>query len=372
MYARADLNGLDLRGQDISFLVGIGAKYQSTLLTNDQRRFLDSKDEALNDRTEVWRSISTMRLRYVRDFIVKIEANFSLYVHNEEGVSEALESALISPIVSNASLSPNMQCGSDYIGTSLSTFASMEGVDFKKNFFLELFSLYGKIQSRGTLSTVLVLDQILSAVFDDSFIAELISASTPSPTLVELWILSPHNRKVKLKRARLLAEYEKISSGTVSKIIGLFESTIRLIEFCQLPNVEFDLPLQNEVLQQFSRSEIAAGPVAATLDGNFNDRFKHRVACAGLASGKRDVLDLSASYLRRSSEGFGGILLEDAILNMPEFESAQRAGARLLHMTQERSFRRLIIKALYSRAKSSDQVDRVARMLRKELPNWEE
>lgn len=97
LYRDADLSGVDLRDQDISFLVGLNANYRNAVLSPDQRQYLSEHDAVWvpPERRNMWSVISALRLEIIESYLSELvdSADFDAMHSICDGLLEPLRKA---------------------------------------------------------------------------------------------------------------------------------------------------------------------------------------------------------------------------------------------------------------------------------------
>lgn len=228
MYLAADLTGVDLRSQDISFLVGLGTNFEGAKLTEAQRRQLrngERHDKKLNVRKQ----LRNMRIHLIGSFI---DRHMHLTVPpTNDGPSdrteylqksatpfeELLTVTLLNPVEQNLNGHSRDDFGSDYMSAALLAFCDFFDKDFK-TFFEDLFQLFGDIYAPIDEAVIEVLKRHYRHGREPK-LSDLLARLRPTGVLDTWWILDQDGFQAMIDSARELSRHRKVHAEAIESFV---------------------------------------------------------------------------------------------------------------------------------------------------------
>lgn len=338
MYLGADLTGVDLRSQDVSFLVGLGTQFEGALLTEQQRRKLRSGRE--HERRQANRKkMRDLRLEMIARFIEQnANADISPYAdqdithvpHDPEAsltFEDTLRSVLLAPLLKSTSTNPDDQFGSDYMSAALyrlSRHLSEQSLPF----FRKLFQLFGEIQCP-------VDDAVINTLTDQykaeagSRLGELIARMRPTRVLDTWWILDKDGFQSMITTATELSRHRKVHPAAIESFVNSVADASIVLKM--LTEAQYDL--QPDQAELIAYAIIAKKWPAVMVPDFLNARVPKPLQAAlfrqllGQADSGR-VMQV-VRWLDQDRGAVGALSLENAIRSIQDFAALYRLGKTL-------------------------------------------
>ncbi|MGZ3218374.1 hypothetical protein ACNR9W_017800 (plasmid) [Paracoccus sp. T5] len=338
MYLGADLTGVDLRSQDVSFLVGLGTQFEGALLTEQQRRQLRSGREHERQQTNR-KKMRDVRLEMIARFIEQnANADISPYSDQDRtpvphdfeapiSFEDTLRSVLLDPFLKSTSINPDNQFGSDYMSVALHRLSGHLS-EVSMPFFGKLFQLFGDIQCPvdGAVINTLTLQYKAEA---GSRLGELIARMRPTRDLDTWWILDKGGFQSMIATAAELSRHRKVHPAAIESFVN--SVTDASIVLKMLTEAEYDL--QNDQAERIAYAIIDKKWPSVMVPDLLNARVPKPLQAAffrqllGQADSAR-VMQV-VRWLDQDRGAVGALSLENAIRSIQDFAALYRLGKTL-------------------------------------------
>ncbi|WP_423211849.1 hypothetical protein [Paracoccus yeei] len=344
MYLRADLTGVDLTRQDISFLIGLGTNFEAAKLTDEQRRLLrrGSKEERAQ---ETRRSIRDVRVELVLKFIERhLNDDMTIYYSQSElhvphdwdsetqhalirqkrealrtQFETTLRSTLLDPILHSSSPNPNDQFGSDYMSAALSRL-SMFLSDGSEAFFEELFQLFGDVRCPIDGAVIDTLKQSYRPQLG-SRLGNLIAKMRPIRVLDAWWVLDQDGFAAMIAAATEISRRREVHVAAIEAFAT--EVTDPKISLQMLTEAGYELG--GDQAERIAYAIVSRNWPASMTSEILDARVPRPLAIAIfrqlLAQGNGPRISEVILWLDRSRWSLGGLSLENAVANIDDFDA---------------------------------------------------
>lgn len=188
LYSRADLTGVDLRQQDIEFLLPLGVDYVGAILTEEQLRAF-RKSERQSKRSHATKNEQDVRLEMVNIFIadfIASQENLASCLHPGQMLhAEALRDILVSPLSEYNRRDQLLPASyTNLVFEKISEWCS----NTKSDFFPRLFSLLSSIGCVVDETTPTILHEGWRPAFGEE-LGNLIAKFRLTEALDTYWVL---------------------------------------------------------------------------------------------------------------------------------------------------------------------------------------
>ena len=335
MYLAADLTGVDLRSQDISFLVGLSTNFEGARLTDEQKRQLRSgkkRERKLNVR----RQLRDLRIQLIRKFIerqmysavgslAEISCDNDEYLQRYATPFEAmLCDTLLDPVLQSSSAHSPDSFGSDYMKAALLQFRELN-YDGSTSFFLDLFQLFGDIYAPVDGAVIEILKRHYR---DDSkpHLNDLLGRMRPSKVLDTWWILDQTGFQAMIGAAAELSQHRKVHAEAVESFTT--EVSDINISLKMLTDTQYDLEVDRA--ERIAYALISRKWPARMVPDVLNARVPRQLQAAffrqllAQADGER-VIEV-VRWLDQDRGAVGALSLENAIQHLNDFSDLYKLG----------------------------------------------
>lgn len=338
MYLAADLTGVDLRDQDVSFLVGLGTNFEGAILTDQQRRQLRSGREK-ERREESRRTIRDLRIEMILRFIERYgNADISPYSdpdrsrvpHDPEsmtGFETLLREVLLEPLLRSPGGSPANQFGSDYMSSVLLRLHSH--LDLQSlPFFKELFKLLGDIHAPVDNAVIDVLKAHYQSLLANE-LGALLAEMRPTQVLDSWWILDQDGFQVMISTAVRLSRHRKVHAVAIESFATEVDDPV--IALRMLTEAQYDIGADQaeRIAYAIISKKWPASMVPDLLDARVPRPLQNAFFRQLLAQGNSARVVEVVRWLDQDRGAVGALSLENAIRAINDFTDLYRLGKAL-------------------------------------------
>ncbi len=330
MYLGADLTGVDLRSQDISFLVGLGTNFEGAILTDEQRRQL-RRGSVEERKQETRKSIRDLRVDMVLRFIER-HRDADLAPYQREGQASIphdwdldipfealLQEVLLNPILMSTSPNPNDQCGSDYMSAALirlSQYLSYES----ELFFKELFQLFGDLRCPVDDAVIDILKNNYLRQLQ-SKLGNLIAMMRPTRNLDVWWVLDQNGFAAMIAAAAELSRYREVHATAIEAFATEVADPKLSLQMLTETRYELDADQAERIAYAITSKNWPASMTADVLDAKVPRPLAISIFRQLLAQGNGPRVSEVILWLDRSKWSLGGLSLENAVANIDNFDA---------------------------------------------------
>lgn len=325
MYLDADLTGVDLRNQDISFLVGLNTNFEAAIITAQQRDLL-RKGRSQERGQQTRRSIRDARLKLVLTFLEEFPDKRLLGMQHEEFSSEEYEIVkkgnlrrfLLDPIVNSTSPNPNDQFGSDYMSSVLSGLWPWV-VEENLPFFEELFTLLGELHCPVDGNVLAVIKSLYLNKFEYK-VGFLLSCMRPTRDLDSWWVVEMAPRGERTSHAIQISNRRKVHSYAVDAFVSQTTSLDEKIYFLTEVRFDVDFDLAERLALYIVNSNWIDARTEFVLKARLPKRVSNAIFRQLLAQGNERRIASVLTWLNDNRGAAGALSLENAIVHIKDFD----------------------------------------------------
>jgi hypothetical protein len=322
MYRDADLSGVDLRDQDISFLVSLNTNFKNAILTNSQRAALQQGQQGPVKKNETLKAIQDARVILVSQFIDEYSGrNGNLVSTSGEYLQEwILRSILLSTVNSTSAREPDEQFGANYVSTALSALAPW-AADSHVFFFLKLFKLFGDLLCLTDRQTIAVLDKYYVPTFGE-FTGDFVACMRATKAIDEWWILEMPYANSCLARAQQISKTRPVHISAVDTYISQTSKIYDIIEFLSQIDFEINADYAEKFAFQIVSNPWPASQTKFILSAKLSPRVCAAIYRQLLAQGDERRIANVVEWIDDGRGAAGAISLENAFIHIKNFDIA--------------------------------------------------
>lgn len=370
MYLGADLTGVDLRSQDISFLVGLGTNFEGAILTDEQRRQL-RRGSVEERKQETRKSIRDLRVDMILRFIERhMDADMAPY-HSQGQASiphdwdldipfEALlQEVLLDPILKSTSPNPNDQFGSDYMSAALNRLRPYLSND-SEPFFKELFQLFGDLRCP-------VDDAVIDTLKNNylrqlqSKLGNLIAMMRPTRTLDVWWVLDQNGFAAMIAAAAELSRYREVHAAAIEAFATEVADPKLSLQMLTETRYELDADQAERIAYAITSKNWPASMTTEVLDAKVPRSLAVALFRQLLAQGNGSRVSEVILWLERSRWTIGGISLGNALANIDDFDAMYKLTI-ILEAESKRDLTRTLLSRLAQLVRTDAEQSKLNRL----------
>lgn len=354
MYLGADLTGVDLTSQDISFLVGIGTKFEGAKLTKEQRQQLrrGSAQETQYERRKTIRDLRVeMVLRFIERHInddmmqysselgitaselgITASDNFGINTsvemdRNQEvslkiSFESTIREVLLDPILQSISSNPNNNFGSDYMSAALIRL-SRYLTDNSRPFFEELFRLFGDLHCPVDSEVIPTLKHKYQAQLGND-LGNIIARMRSTHRIDFWWVFEKNEVSDMISAAIQLSQHRHIHVSVIEKFAIDTSELELLIYILAKAHYILDNDQAERIAYMIISKNWPAFMVKHVLDARVPRQLAVAIFRQLLAQGNSSRVSEVVRWLDKSKGAVGALSLENAINNIDNFEAVYR------------------------------------------------
>ena len=362
LFRRADLTGVDLRGQDIEFLLSLEVDYLGATLTDEQMRAFRNAERKLKASGLSPESINR-RIELITDFIEEVTSNGPYYAtRNDEPAEltkEFLFETLLQPVLDFDRR--KLPLPAEFTNSVLADFSRWpETLTYR--FFDELFLLLGALECPVDVAVVSTLVSYWEPTFQND-LGDLIAHLGTSTALDRYWLTKDsfqetYDAAVQIGRGHdvdvAAIEYHLTrwaQSGDVSwnDILNFFL------------NVPFNCDVdQSERLATFiTRMDWHPGHTAEILGAAVPPKMKTAIFRQLLAQGREERVVEVVKWLENNQGAAGALTLENTFGQLKDFELAANLAFEISPRLADNQIN-VIYNTLHGLTKNTRDLDRLA------------
>ncbi|WGR61464.1 hypothetical protein E3U26_12515 [Paracoccus ferrooxidans] len=341
MYLGADLTGVDLRSQDISFLVGLGTNFEGAILTDEQRRRL-RRGSAKERQQETRRTIRDLRVDMILRFIERhMDADMVRYqsggglpnvphdLDSNASLQALLQEVLLDPILKSTSTNPNDQFGSDYMSAALSQLSKYLS-DGSESFFEELFQLFGDVRCPIDDAVIHTLKHHYRPQLG-ARLGKLVARMRPTRVLDAWWILDQNGFAAMIAAATELSNHREVHAAAVESFATEVVDPKLSLKMLTETRYELDADQAERIAYAITSRNWPASMTTDVLDAKVPRSLAVAIFRQLLAQGNGSRVSEVLRWLDRSMGGVGALSLESAIASIDDFEVVLKLAKMLGH-----------------------------------------
>lgn len=352
MYMGADLTGVDLTRQDVSFLVGLGTSFEGATLTDEQRRHLRSgvKEER---KQKTRKSIRDVRVDLVLSFIERHVNDDMAQYHPPSAMSiphdwdsdtqqailrdkqqslrrsfeATLRQTLLDPILNSSSSNPRDHFGSDYMSSALANLSNyLTGKSTK--FFEELFELLGNIQCPVDREVTEVLNSKYRGELGPK-LGTLVAKMRPTVELDIWWVFDQPGFSAMIDAAIEISWHREVHAAVIE---GFATSSVELeivLQMLTATRYHIEADRAERTAYAIVSRKWPASMTTSVLEADVPRSLSLAIFRQLLAQGESSRISKIVQWLDRSKGAVGALSLENAIDNIHDFTSVYKLAEML-------------------------------------------
>lgn len=328
MYLNADLTGVDLRTQDVSFLKDLNTNFEGAILTSQQRDLLRrgrSQDHKLVTR----KAIRDARIQLITKFLEAYpQERLGAMEHRGDEIEvDFLPSLLLDPVVETTASNPNDQFGSDYMSAVLNGLSRLVFVS-NAEFFGDLYALLGSLFCPVDKNVRAVLSRLYLPTFGEQ-LGSLLASMRPTPELDAWWIVDVGSEDGRKTHALQIARHRKVHPYAVESYVKSAKNISEMVEFLTEVTFEVDNDLAERLALYIVSGDWPPSETRFVLDAKLPLKVRNAVFRQLLAQGNERRITHVITWLSDNRSEAGALSLENAFVHIEDFELAYQLATQL-------------------------------------------
>ncbi|MFA8384581.1 MAG: hypothetical protein ACEPO2_03105 [Pelagibaca sp.] len=335
LFLRADLSGVDLRGQDISFLLPLEVSYLGAKLNDHQlRAFRQADRERRAVRLREDQKLANIQL--VENFLYVINQSENIRsgkMATENSILLTMRETLLFPLLED--LRRNERVPKNYMADALFVLGRNR-IAQSTNFTSKLFSLFNDLDCEITPEAIKALDESWLG-WHGAQLGELIGLLRRDRLLDSYWLLKDEVVSP-IEAARQININRSVDVGSVElaiekRLLSLPEYWRFILEFLSVAEFECNSHQAERLAAPVVNAKWAATETANILETKTHPRVKTALFRQILSQGKEKRIVELVKWLDGNRGAAGALSLDNAFLQIKEFDLgldlATRIAARL-------------------------------------------
>lgn len=324
LFQRADLTGVDLRNQDIDFLLPLEVDYLGAMLTDRQLRAFRNAGRRLK-RIRISPQERNARIEKVEQFIAKYAAEVPI-AHNgiaaETLTVEYLREILLLPLLEYNRR--NLLLPADYISGVLQHL-TIWTTEHKSRFFPDLFSLLSDLKCPISDETIALLEESWRPRFGEN-LGNLVAIFHGNDLLDTYWICRITFDEA-YAAAMQLGLARSVDAQAVEKALGRLRASSELswseaLTFLKNVPIECNSDQAERLATYLTRTNWPARHTREILEAKVPPNMRTAIFRQLLAQGQEDRVIEVIKWLDNNRGAAGALSLENAFSHIKDFDLA--------------------------------------------------